>query len=53
MGTKFWEVICDENGIGSCGKYCGDNQAHFNRTNVFYHEALDGKYDADNREPYA
>jgi tubulin beta len=37
MGTKFWEVVCDEHGIGGSGEYCGDNDAHLDRINVFYH----------------
>jgi hypothetical protein len=24
MGTKFWEVLCGENGIFGDGEYCGD-----------------------------
>jgi hypothetical protein len=36
MGTKLWEVVCDEPGIGGSGEYCGDN--------VFYHGTLCGKY---------
>jgi tubulin beta len=44
MGTKFWEVVCDEHGIGSDGEYCGDNDAHLDRINAFYHVALGGKY---------
>jgi hypothetical protein len=28
MGTTFWEVVCDEHGIGGSGKYFGDNDAH-------------------------
>jgi tubulin beta len=36
MGTTFLGVVCDENGIGGSGGYC--------RINVFYHEALGGKY---------
>jgi tubulin beta len=44
MGTKFWEVVCDEHGIGGSGEYCGDNDAHLDRINVFYHEALGGMY---------
>ena len=27
MGTKFWEVVCDEHGLGGDGEYCGDNDA--------------------------
>jgi tubulin beta len=35
-------VLCDENGIGGGGEYCGD--AQLDRINVFYHEASGGKY---------
>ena len=31
-------------GIGGDGEYCGDNDAQFDRINVFYHEASGGKY---------
>jgi tubulin beta len=27
MGTKFWEVVCNENGKRGDGEYCGDNDA--------------------------
>jgi len=37
-------VVCDENGIGGDGEYCGDNDAQRVRINVFYHEASGGKY---------
>ena len=33
MSTKFLEVVCDENGIGGSGEYCGDNDAHLGRIN--------------------
>ena len=36
MGTTFLEVASDEHGIGSSGKYCGDNDSHLGRINVFY-----------------
>ena len=44
MGTRFWEVVCDEHGIGGSGEFCGDNDAHLDRTNALCHEALRGKY---------
>ena len=47
MGTKFREVVCDDHDIGGTSDYCGDNDAHLGRINVFYHEALGCKYDAD------
>jgi hypothetical protein len=37
-------VVCDEHGIGGSGEYCGNNDAHLERINVFYHEAFGGKY---------
>jgi hypothetical protein len=43
MSTKFWEVACDEHGIGDSGENCGDNDAHFDRISVLYHEASGGK----------
>jgi hypothetical protein len=30
--------------LGGSGEYCGDNDAHLGRINVFYHEVLGGKY---------
>jgi hypothetical protein len=27
MGATFLEVVCDEDGIGGDGEYCGDNDA--------------------------
>jgi tubulin beta len=44
MSPNFWEALCDEHGIGGSGEYCGDNDAHLGRINLFYHEALGGKY---------
>jgi hypothetical protein len=32
-------MVCDENGIGDDGEYCGDNDAKLDRINVFKHEA--------------
>jgi hypothetical protein len=36
--------VFDEHGIGGSDEYCGDNDAHVGRINVFYHEASGGKY---------
>jgi tubulin beta len=44
MSTKFWEVVCDEHGIGGGGDYFGDNDAQIDRINDFYHETSGGKY---------
>jgi tubulin beta len=37
-------VLCDEHGIGGDGENFGDNDAHLDPINVFYHEASCGKY---------
>jgi tubulin beta len=39
MGTKFWEVVCDEHGIGGDGEYCGGNDAQLARIGVLSYEA--------------
>jgi tubulin beta len=44
MGTQFWEVVCDEHGIGVGGEYCGDNDAQLGRIKVIYREASGSKY---------
>jgi len=41
-------VLCDEHSIGGIGEYCRDNNAHLDRINVFCHEALGGKCNAQN-----
>jgi tubulin beta len=44
MGTMYLEVMCDENGNGGSGEYCGNNDAHLDPIHVFYHEASGGRY---------
>jgi tubulin beta len=44
MGTEFWEVVSDENGIGGSGEYCDDDDTHLDRISEFNHEAFGGKY---------
>ncbi|KAG6774726.1 hypothetical protein POTOM_022092 [Populus tomentosa] len=47
IGSKFWEVICDEHGIDTTGKYSGDaasSDLQLERINVYYNEASGGKY---------
>ena len=44
MGVKFWEVVCDEHGIGGDCEYYGDSHSQLGRINVFYHEASGVKY---------
>jgi tubulin beta len=42
MGTKFWEVVCDEHGIDGDGEYLSDHESRLGRMNLFYHEAPSG-----------
>jgi tubulin beta len=44
MGTKYWEVVFDEHGIGGSGEHYGGSDSHLGRINVFYHEASGGKH---------
>jgi tubulin beta len=44
MQTKFWEVVCKEQGVGSDGTFSGDDPSMAERLNVFYHEASSNKY---------
>ncbi|VVC30443.1 Tubulin/FtsZ, 2-layer sandwich domain,Tubulin,Beta tubulin,Tubulin, conserved [Cinara cedri] len=44
IGAKFWEVISDEHGIDPSGSYHGDSDLQLDRINVYYTEALGGKY---------
>ncbi|KAL9644395.1 hypothetical protein ABK040_013624 [Willaertia magna] len=44
IGAKFWEVISDEHGIDSTGKYIGQSDLQLERVNVYYNEATGGKY---------
>jgi tubulin beta len=44
IGAKFWEVISDEHGIDPIGSYHGDSDLQLERINVYYNEAVGGKY---------
>mmetsp|Transcript_114 Transcript_114/g.191 ORF Transcript_114/g.191 Transcript_114/m.191 type:complete len:452 (+) Transcript_114:77-1432(+) len=44
VGSKFWEVICDEHGIESKGTYNGDDDLQLERINVYFNEASGGRY---------
>jgi len=44
IGSKFWEVVCDEHGIDHTGTYHGENDLQLERINVYYNEATGGRY---------
>lgn len=44
IGSKFWEVIVDEHGLDATGKYVGDNDLQLQRINVYFNEAMGGRY---------
>ena len=37
-------MVYGEHGIAGSGEHRGDNNAHFGRISVFYHEVLGSKY---------
>jgi tubulin beta len=39
IGSKFWEVVCDEHGIDPTGRYVGTSDLQLERVNVYYKEA--------------
>ncbi|KAI1733237.1 tubulin/FtsZ family, GTPase domain-containing protein [Ditylenchus destructor] len=41
---QFWEVISDEHGIQPDGSYKGESDLQIERINVYYNEAIGGKY---------
>ncbi|XP_063631247.1 tubulin beta chain-like [Cydia splendana] len=44
IGSKFWEIISDEHGVGPDGVYNGENPMQLERIDVYYNEASGGKY---------
>ncbi|KAH7549402.1 hypothetical protein JRO89_XS13G0025900 [Xanthoceras sorbifolium] len=44
IGSKFWEVVCDEHGIDPTGQYIGNSDLQLERVNVYYNEASNGRY---------
>jgi len=44
IGSKFWEVVCDEHAIDPQGCYKGQNDTQLERINVYYNEATGGRY---------
>ena len=44
IGSKFWEQISNEHGIGPDGQYHGESDLQLERINVYYNEADGGRY---------
>jgi len=44
IGTKFWEVICDEHGIEPTGKYAGKEDLQLDKIGVYFTEATGARY---------
>ncbi|KAF7124364.1 hypothetical protein RHSIM_Rhsim12G0138700 [Rhododendron simsii] len=44
IGSKFWEVVCEEHGIDPTGRYTGDSDLQLERVNVYYNEAGSGRF---------
>jgi len=44
IGSKFWEVICEEHGIDRSGTYRGNSDLQLDKIGVYFNEANGGKY---------
>jgi len=44
IGSKFWEVVCDEHAIDPSGTYKGSSDLQLERIRVYYNEATGGRY---------
>lgn len=44
IGTKFWETISQEHGIGTDGIYNGSTETQHDRLEVYYNQSSTGKY---------
>ncbi|CAI9113670.1 OLC1v1014313C1 [Oldenlandia corymbosa var. corymbosa] len=44
IGSKFWEMVCDEHGIDPTGRYNGTDALQLERVNVYFNEANGGRY---------
>ncbi|KAL4303434.1 hypothetical protein GQ457_10G006970 [Hibiscus cannabinus] len=42
IGSKFWEVVCDEHDINPIGRYVGNSYMQLERVKVYYNEASGG-----------
>jgi tubulin beta len=44
VGTKFWEVISAEHGVGPAGWYQGDSEVQLDQIDAYYCEGVNGNY---------
>ena len=44
IGQAFWEAISAEHGLDPVGAYTGNNDLQLERIDVYYNEAMGGKY---------
>lgn len=44
IGAQFWEVVCNEHGIDTTGKYFGDSSLQLERSDVYFNEVSGGRY---------
>ncbi|CAA2970941.1 Tubulin beta-5 chain [Olea europaea subsp. europaea] len=44
IGSKFWEVVCDEHGLDPTGHYVGTLDLQLEHDNVYYNEASCGRF---------
>jgi tubulin beta len=44
LGTKFWEEVSREHGIGPSGLYCGDSDLQLEKIDACFKESTSGRY---------
>jgi len=44
IGTKFWELVATEHGIGNDGSYAGTDDLQLSQVTVYFSESNSGKY---------
>ncbi|KAK5644342.1 hypothetical protein RI129_005642 [Pyrocoelia pectoralis] len=44
IGSKFWEVICDEHGVDPRGHFHGNSDLQLERINVYFNEVTGGRF---------
>lgn len=44
IGTKFWEVVCEEHGIDQTGAFKGESPLQLERIDVYFTEASEKRY---------
>jgi len=44
IGSKFWEVVCDEHNIDASGKFFGEDKSLLDQINVYFNDVRNTRY---------